>query len=331
MQPKILVDYLTFTVGARCYLEQWGEDVDGLEYLADTDVLTSLCHDWHFGNLQLMARKGWYGYMYAYVGGGITLAWGGCDTVLIQLSGQGCRLYETLYPDLDWLTLIQQIRAYKVHNISRLDIACDTFGQLSMDNLIKYTFAGRYVSRFRDYLVSIGTKERSIIFGAPSSRMRLRIYDKTMERLRAGRSAEDVPDNWIRLEYQLRDAAADSFISAWMDTGSISAAYFGIMSNQLRYVKSKDEDNPQRSVMTTWWSKFLGYADKIPMAYKGGLDYNLDNLTKYVFDQAGSSIRTWLEIMDYDMDKFARMVNNRNLNIRQQLLLDQLNVEVSSN
>ena len=130
MQPKILVDYLTFTVGARCYLEQWGEDVDGLEYLADTDVLTSLCHDWHFGNLQLMARKGLYGYMYAYVGGGITLAWGGCDTVLIQLSGQGCRLYETLYPDLDWLTLIQQIRAYKVHNISRLDIACDTFGQL---------------------------------------------------------------------------------------------------------------------------------------------------------------------------------------------------------
>ena len=58
--------------------------------------------------------------------------------------------------------------------------------------------------------------------------------------------------------------------------------------------------------MTTWWAKFLGWADKIPMAYKGGLDYNLDNLTKYVFDQAGSSIRTWLEIMDYDMDKFAR-------------------------
>ena len=73
-------------------------------------------------------------------------------------------------------------RAYKVHNISRLDIACDTFGQLSMDKLISCTFSGRYVSRFRDYLVSIGTKERSIIFGAPSSRMRLRIYDKTMER-----------------------------------------------------------------------------------------------------------------------------------------------------
>ncbi len=331
MQPKILVDYLTCTIGARCLLDQWGFDEDGMEYLPDTDVLTYLCRDWRFGDLQFTARKGLYGYLMAYVCGGITVAWGGCDTVLLQMSGQGCRLYESLRPDLDWLALIKQIRGYKVHNISRLDIACDTFGQLSMDKLISYTFSGRYVSRFRDYLVSIGTKERSIIFGAPSSRMRLRIYDKTMERLRAGRSVKEVPENWVRLEYQLRDAAADSFISAWMDTGSISAAYFGIMANQLRYVKSRDEDNPQRSVMTTWWAKFLGWADKIPMAYKGGLDYNLDNLTKYVFDQAGSSIRTWLEIMDYDMDKFARMVNNRNLNIRQQLLLDQLNVEVSSN
>ena len=331
MQPKILVDYLTCTIGARCLLDQWGFDEEGMEYLADADVLTYFCRDWHFGDLQFTARKGLYGYMMAYVCGGITIAWGGCDTVLLQMSGQGCRLYESLRPDLDWLALIQQIQAYKVHNVSRLDIACDTFGQLSMDKLINYTFAQRYVSRFRDYLVSIGTKERSIIFGAPSSRMRLRIYDKTMERLRAGRSVKEVPENWVRLEYQLRDDAADSFISAWRSTGSISAAYFGIMSNQLRYVKSRDEDNPQRSIMTTWWAKFLGYADKIPMAYKGGLDYNLDNLTKYVFDQAGSSIRTWLEIMDYDMDKFARMVNNRNLNIRQQLLLDQLNVEISSN
>ena len=67
------------------------------------------------------------------------------------------------------------------------------------------------------------------------------------------------------------------------------------------------------------------------MAYKGGLDYNLDNLTKYVFDQAGSSIRTWLEIMDYDMQRFSGLVNNRNLNIKQQMLLDSLGVHVSSN
>lgn len=321
---KILVDYITFTIGFECFM--YSVDEDTVIDLSDGGICNFICSTFGFGDLEFIMRRGFNGYDQSYIKDGITFCFGGCDTIMIQMSGTGCRLYESINPNLDWLELIKKIQSYSTHNISRLDIACDTFELLDMRKLIQFTLDQRYVSRFVDYLVGQGNKEESIIFGSPSSRFRLRIYNKTLERIRQLKTEENVPLGWIRLEFQLRDDAADSFITAWRATGNISTAYFGIMANQLRYVKKRDEKNPQRSVLIPWWRNFLGNADKIKLAYKGGLEYNFQSLQKYVFGQAGSSIRTWCEATDYDTQQLIEMVKHRKLNNRQENLLSTMGI-----
>lgn len=318
---QILVDYITFTVGRECFLV---DNVDPGEVdETDRGILQRLREVFGLYEVEFISRRGLYGYDVGMCKGGITLCWGGTDTIMIQMSGEGCRLYESINPTFDWLSLIQLVLGMRKHNFSRLDIACDTFGQLNMRKLIDYTLSQRYVSQFVDYLVGQGNKEESIIFGSPSSRMRLRIYNKTMERVRELGTTEGVPTDWIRLEFQLRNAAADSFIRSWITANDISVVYFGIIANQLRYVKER-ETNVSRSVMTSWWRKFLGNAGAIKIAYQGGLEYNLQSLQKYVFGQAGSSIRTWCELTDYDMDKLIAIVREKKLNERQKSLIEVL-------
>lgn len=321
---KILVDYIAFTVGRDCFIESVGNP----EFEDETDrgILNLLCLVFGFGDLDFTLRRGFNGYDLSFQREGVTICWGGCDTIMVQMSGKGCRLYESLPASLDWMELIRLVQGFQRHNFSRLDIACDTFGLLSMKKLMQYTREQKYVSRFVDYLVAEGNKEESILFGSPSSRMRLRIYNKTLERFRELGSMEGVPQDWVRLEFQLRDAAADSFIQAWQGTGNVSAAYFGIMANQLRFVKVRSS-NLMRSETVIWWRKFLGNAGKIPMAYKGGLEYNLQSLQRYIFRQAGSSIRTWLELHNYDLEAFADLVRTRQLNEKQENLLRELNVQ----
>lgn len=319
---NILVDYIAFTIGRECFIDS----VDNPEYEDETDkgILDLLCLVMGFGELEFVQRRGLYGYDIAYCHEGITLCWGGTDTIFVQMSGQGCRLYETINKSLDWLSMIRMVQGFRRHNFSRLDIACDTFGRLKMDTLMQFTAQQRYVSRFQDYEIRYGTKMREIIFGSPKSRVLLRIYDKTMERKVAlGGSAQVAPD-WLRLELQMRDDAADSFIAAWRRTNNISTAYYGILSNQLRFVRERDPITVTRSVTVKWWSTFCGHVDKIPMAYKGGLEYNLQSLQRYVIGQAGSSIRTWLELHDYDTAALIELVKERKYNERQKALLDKV-------
>lgn len=306
---------MTFTVGRECFLTEGidPEDVDE----TDKGILERLREWLGLGDLNFRSRRGLYGYDIGWDNGGIVLCWGGCDTIMVQMSGTGCRLYETVNKDLEWMALISQVLSYSQRHFSRLDIACDTFGVLDMSKLMEYTRAHRYVSRFADWEVRQGNKIRQVIFGSPTSRMLLRIYDKTLERTRAIGSAENVPPDWIRLEFQLRNEAAESFINAWQNTGNLSTAYFGIMANQLRFVKERDV-NATRSTMTAWWRKFLGNADKIKLAYRGGLEYNLQSLQRYIFGQAGSSLKTWFAAHGYDWKEFMELCDHNDLNETQQ-------------
>ena len=315
---NILVDYLTFTIGTDCFVES----VDNPDYEDETQkgIMDLMCLVFGFGDLEFTYKHGFNGYADAWTKDGITICSGGCDTIMVQMSGKGCRLYESLDKSLDWMELIEVVQSFRQHNFSRLDIACDTFGLLKMEKLMRYTLQQRYVSRFVDYFVGQGNKEESIIFGSPTSRMRLRIYNKTLERIRQLKTTENVPENWVRLEFQLRDKSADCFINAWQMMQDISVAYFGVMNNQIRFVK-RLEENVSRSVTVPWWAKFLKFEGKIPMAYKGGLEYNLQSLNKYLFGQAGSSLKTWLELNNYDTDKLIEMVKYKKLNERQENLL----------
>ena len=162
----------------------------------------------------------------------------------------------------------------------------------------------------------------AVIWGSSKSDFRLRIYDKTLERQKKGGAEPDkIPQGWVRCEFQLRNDAAASFVRSWQACGSIGQTFMGIMRNQLLYVMTYDGKNRDRATPAPWWDKLLGDAEQIHMAYDAGKDYNFDSLKKYIFHQAGSSIKAYLQIMDGDFGPLLQGVAMSSLNDRQTELI----------
>ena len=236
MNKKILVDWLTCTLGINCFMrdfvgleEKDFRDKDPLDTALDASHFTDeavLSHVIHFLGLpsdtKLMPGRAHYGYGKWYFYGGIRLAWGNCDTIMIDMTGEG-----------------------------------DTQGKggLRMRDILRFTLDGRYVSRWKLPPRIVQGREETVDFGSPKSRTMLRIYNKSLERECKLTDDISIPENWVRCELQLRNDAVDSFIREWMKSGDISACYFGIMANQLRFVKERKE-NASRSEIVKWWRDF---------------------------------------------------------------------------
>ena len=314
---RILVDYFCFTVGLSEFQDH-DETEEKAVYLPDR-----IEKKFYLSGLEFQERRGMYGYSYAKWYDGIVYAWGGNDTVYVQMSGTGCRTWETVHPGLTWEKWIKYLQStYATLHISRLDIACDTFGKLKLKTVQAYTRAEKYISRWKTYLIQEGSSEMAVIWGSSKSDFRLRIYDKTLERIvKGGVDADKVPENWVRCEFQLRNAAASSFIRSWQASGSIGSTFMGILKNHLLYVSAYDGKNRDRATAAPWWARLLGDAEQIHMAYDAGKDYNFDSLKRYIFHQAGSSIKAYLKIMDGDFGPLLQGVEMSALNDRQTELI----------
>lgn len=317
-EVKILVDYLCFTVKLDDLksrdLGGCGNDLERLRDLIECEMLLG------FGQVDFDCKRAFYGYAESYCRQGITYCVGGRDDVYIQMSGSGCRYWETLNKEVEWLDYIKGLREkFRSLHFSRLDIAGDSFNLLQIAKIQTATIKQQYVSKWRKYLVCAGNAENSVLFGSPKSDFRLRIYDKTCERREAG--CNDVPGQWVRAEFQMRDDAALSFLDSWVSLGNLGSTYSGIMMNQLRYWASYDGVHTERMKLKSWWRAFLGNVERIPMAYKGGLEYNLEKLERFVYKQAGSSIKTLLKVHQGDISRFLDNVESAKLNDAQKALL----------
>ena len=312
---RILVDYFSFSVSVG---EFSAESEQNAVYLPDR-----IESKFFLRGLEFQERKGLYGYAYSRWYDGILYAWGGNGSVFVQMSGTGCRTWETIHPGLTWERWISYLHAtYASLHISRLDIACDTFGLLKLHTIQQYTRAGKYISRWKTYLIQEGSSEMSVIWGSSKSDFRLRIYDKTLERtVKGGAEKDRVPKDWVRCEFQLRNAAASSFWRSWQQCGSVGQTFFGILRNQLLYCTEYDGKNRGRAVPVRWWDRLLGDSRQIPMAYDAGKDYNFDSLQRYIFHQAGASLRTYLTIVDGDLAPLMAGIRGAALNDRQRELI----------
>lgn len=264
-------------------------------------------------------RDGWQHHDYF---NGIHLYSCGRDDIGIELSGVGCRTLETLNElSFDWLALFRWVVEFgDSANVSRLDIAGDEKdGILDFDTMVKYTRAGKYISKARKRIWIEGD-EREIMFGASSSSTRLRIYDKALER--------GVDGHWIRCEFQLRDEAADSFIANLLSYGDIGLTYGGVLLNYLRYTSKAPDPTKSHnydSIRTVkWWDQFIGTAHKIKNVTVGGLEYNLQSLEDFITKQCASSIRTFLEIST--VDRLLEIATHTQFSSKQKQLLHSLGV-----
>lgn len=248
--------------------------------------------------------KGAQGYKDRMYFGSISIHYNGrADMgVWVELTGQGCRTFESLstlsdcWKDIFWFVFANDLK------VTRLDVAYDDHeGLLDMDTMERDTKNKEFISKCDWWTVTYGSPGITLMFGSPKSDFRIRIYDKARERnCEAG-------THWIRIELQLRDNRAKKFLEL---DGPVGDNFCGVLLNYLRYVEPDDTDsNRWRWPLKDYWGNLLCGASKISIYEKPGIDYNLDRCHNYVINMAGNAVETYIKICG--LDGFQRALKER--------------------
>ena len=221
--------------------------------------------------------------------------------VWVEMSGQGCRTFETLstLQDNKWTALFSFIHDNGL-KITRLDVAFDDHtGLLPLGDIVMDTQTGMFISKSNYWETVLSSKGTTVQIGSPQSKVLIRIYDKAAER---GKFDE----HWVRVELQLRDDRAVQFIKIPLTIGE---AFAGVLLNYLRYVIPDEDSNKWRWPMTKYWSDLIEDAEKISIFRAPGMEYNEERCKHYVVNQAGNAIDACIQM--YGVDEFVSMIENR--------------------
>lgn len=261
--------------------------------------------------------NGMHGYRNRYYFNSISIHYDRDDgTVWCEMSGQGCRAYETYSTCCDWIGLFNLVTdnvdglilPNKDYHVTRLDVAYDDWqGLLKKSTLQKSLKDNNVVTKFRDYgneHQSYTKKDFTLYLGSKKSEVYMRIYDKAAERER-----EDV-EHWIRFEMQLRNDRAFCFIQSLFDNNfDIGTVFFGVLNNYVRFVKPSLDTNKSRWFNAPWWDKFTRSVSKISLWSRKTVDYNYSTVKNYVVNQCGNAIDCLIEIDG--IDKFFDDIKKR--------------------
>lgn len=254
---------------------------------------------------------------------------------MLELTGQGCREFET-FSDLGLSDLVN-LCAEKpdLFHIVRLDVAYDDHtGVFDIKKIVDDHYKGNFISPSSNGYDQCSynglLKGFSSFFGSKSSDIYLRIYDKAIERKYTdGR-------HWIRCELSVKQDRAVAFVR---NPEPLGVKFRGVIHKYLRFVTpSKSDSNKRRWKMRKYWSDFLDGAEKISLFTKKEIDYNLSFLHKYVFNQAGNSVFTYIqcvgvtafleELLGFKDDG---KLKTRTLNTKQKYLIQQCKLLCDSN
>lgn len=284
MEDRILFDWFTFSYTGCPYSSSAGVDFV-------CSLLNITLDDFELIN-------GFYGYKDRYYFSGISIHHNGRSDmgVCVEISGSGCRALENFY-NIDWLKLFSFLLTDPFINITRLDIAYDSFnGLLPFDTILEHSLPNHlwFTSYWRKVNVCLSTSGSSVTFGSRCSDILLRIYDKQAE------SKTDFP--WIRSEIQLRDSRAVSALSYIVNNDfSAGCLYSSIINEYIQFrIPSSTDSNKSRWVVCPFWSSFLSSAQKIKLFTRLDSDYDFSKLCKYVYNQSGHAIQTLLKIVGSD-------------------------------
>lgn len=227
---------------------------------------------------------------------GININYGGDlhDTVWCEMSGQGCRAFET-YGHGSWKSLFEEVLLDEQYHITRLDVAFDDhIGILDLKVLAENVQKKNFVSEFRTNGVIrewVGDLEAITVYhGSKRSDVFFRIYDKAMERNRENEG------HWVRFEIQMRDNHARNFLDSLIlkDIGDVFAK---TVNKYIRYVKPGSDSNIRRWDIADFWYNFIQITEKLSLYSAPGVDYNFDNLERFVVDQAGAAAGTYIKLV----------------------------------
>ena len=275
----------------------------------------------HLKNLTWEHRDAYrYGYAHRCSCSGITIMSGGQEEmgICLEMSGQGCRAFES-YSDLTWLQLISFLMEPLFEfKITRLDLAYDDHtGILDIGQILDDTDNHFYRSRSRWWKVEYGSCGTTIYHGSPQSNFRCRIYDKAAERgLLDG-------THWIRVESQLRENNASGALASILELQNIGSVFSGILKNYLVYCVPSADSNRSRWEIADYWNELIADADRVAIASKPGLEYNIFRLESTIADMWSGALFTWIQINGLDSLDCLIKERRRKLNPKYKLLLSQ--------
>lgn len=313
MENRIIFDYLAFssTIDSP-------DSIIKLLGLSD-DIVSSM-----------QCGKGFYGYLNRLYFDGISIHFNGSSNmgVCLEMSGKGCRNFEQ-FGNGDYNALFNYICDNKEVNITRLDVAYDDFNKiLDIDTIFNDIVSQNYVSRFKSFPVEFVLSKdcskisKTLYFGSRKSNILYRMYDKRAEQ-------KSNLDHWVRLELQVRDDNANSFIETFLSVNNLADVYFSVLNNYIRFVAPNGSDsNISRAPLAHYWEKFLQCLCKTSL-FRPCSDFTESNLENYVKKQCSSSIISFIALFGFNnFIDFLRGRAKFDLNPRHKALLLQHNIKV---
>lgn len=196
----------------------------------------------------------------------------------VEMSGQGCRQFESSFPEKPWTELFKTALSVNV-NFTRLDLAIDNVdGGLS---LVKITDAlkdheKQIRSRFGEWRQILKGSFRegekitgeTIYLGSSKSHTMFRIYNKAQE--------SGIDGDWIRFEIQLREKRAQETAKLF-STETIGSLACGIINNYFAVINA-DDSNISRCTLQDWWSAWLQSTEKITLTTEKAIKFVSDSM-----------------------------------------------------
>lgn len=275
------------------------------------------------------------GYTHSIYFNGITICWGvpqswggdyHKDTTYVNMSGSGCRAYETHSSNCDWNSLLALLVSCEDYHISRLDVSYDDFDNVLDMDIIYHESLQRdhMITTFRRGFWELGIlnakKERTVYFGSKKSNLMFRIYDKKEERNRSDLS------HWVRWEIQMRDDRACNFVRKYIENDyNIGEVFVGVIYNYIRFVEPEENDtNNRRWGLQEWYQKFIGNAEKIKLFEKKYEEYNLYKLKQTTTKKFGGATATYFQAVGVtqavkDIFKDCSKSNPKYIKLKQEL------------
>ena len=284
-ENKILIDWLAFTVH---YLTL--DDV--FQLLGFTDIV----NDFEMSN-------GSNGYKDRYYYDGISIHFNGREDmgIHINMSGQGCRVFETYSDYGDFNELLLRCSELQKFNITRLDVAYDDFNNyLPIDEIVRCVHHQEWLSpsNMKWWEAVYSSAGISAYIGSPRSNIRFRFYDKGAEK------HQDY--QWTRLEIQLRDVAALMFAYKWIiEKHDINILFFEVINKYIKFIEL-DNTRKTRCSVKPWWNDFLQTYDSVCLRLPG-TEYNLSNLNNMVINKSGNAIQALIAI--YGISNLLQRLN----------------------
>ncbi len=219
--------------------------------------------------------------------------------IVLEMSGQGCRAFET-HSSLSWPVLLATLSSIgsKV-NFKRIDLAYDDHeGFLDLDQLRQDYLDDHFTAKCRfDSLLRSRNRTKDIVgqtiyIGSKDSPVYVCIYDKAAER----EFAQQDDRHWVRVEIRLSDARAARCVDLIIDKQSPGVIYSGILANYCVFREPSADSNKSRWPVAPYWENLLNGARAISLWLAPGEEYNALRTREHLITQYGQTLLVLDEI-----------------------------------